>query len=384
MTSPKPQSDAKVFAKLLAIVGFVLIAGFVAVALGAPAPQVVEDAVDGAVADVTEIAAPEPIDPRPLYLQTLEVDLARIGESLNSHLGIAVVDITTGEGVHYNGEQMMPQQSVSKLWVTLTALDLADSGALDLNETGTVRMDDLTLFHQPIRKKVIAQGRFTTTYGDFMSRAMVGSDNTANDMILKRIGGPESVRRLLEAKGLSGIRFGPGERIMQSELAGLEWDQSFSLGKTFFEVRKGVAHDRRRAIFDAYVADPVDGAQPLAIARALEKLAKGELLSPASTTTLEGLLRDAKSGPNRLKGGLPAGWQIGHKTGTGQVLDIVPPGVTGEQTGYNDVGLLTAPDGARYAVAVMIGNTKRPVPERMDMMHAVVGAVAKYHAAKAG
>ena len=212
---------------------------------------------------------------------------------------------------------------------------------------------------------------------------MVGSDNTANDMLLNRIGGPDTVRRLFEAKGITGVRFGPGERIMQSELAGLEWDQSYSFGKMFFEMRKTVPHDRRRAIFDAYVADPVDGAQPLAIARALERLAKTELLSPSSTTTLEGLLRDAKSGPNRLKGGLPESWRIGHKTGTGQVLDIVPPGVIGEQTGYNDVGILTAPDGARYSVAVMIGNTNKPVPERMDMMHAVVGAIAKYHTAKA-
>ncbi|MEP2550658.1 MAG: serine hydrolase, partial [Marinomonas sp.] len=73
------------------------------------------------------------------------------------------------------------------------------------------------------------------------------------------------------------------------------------------------------------------------------------------------------------------GWQIAHKTGTGQVLDIVPPGVMGEQTGYNDVGILTAPNGARYVVAVMIGNTKAPVPQRMDMMHAVVAAIAEYH-----
>lgn len=379
MTSRKPQSDRAVFAKLLGLAGCVAIAGFVAVALGAPAPKVVEDAV----AEVTERATPEPVDTRPEALQTLEKDLARIGKSLNSYLGIAVVDITSGEAVHYQGDLMMPQQSVSKLWVAMTALDLADKGALDLSETATVRRENLTLFHQPIRKIVKAQGSFTTSYADFMRRAMVGSDNTANDMLLNRIGGPDAVRNMLAAKGIAGVRFGPGERIMQSELAGLKWDQSYSFGKMFFEMRKTVPHDRRRAIFDAYVADPVDGAQPLALARALEHLAKGELLSAASTTTLETLLRDAKSGPNRLKGGLPEGWRIGHKTGTGQVLDIVPPGVIGEQTGYNDVGILTAPDGARYAVAVMIGNTNKPVPKRMDMMHAIVGAIANYHAAKA-
>lgn len=321
-------------------------------------------------------------DTRPQAVQTLEADLARAGESLNSRLGIAVVDIAESTAVHYNGEQLMPQQSVSKMWVALTALDQVDKGELDLSEQATVRREDLTLFHQPIRKQVLARGSVTTSYSDFVSRALVSSDNTANDMLLKRVGGPDAVRAMLAEKGLTNIRFGPGERIMQSELAGLTWDPSYSLGKTFFEVRKTVPHDKRERIFDAYVEDPVDGATTLALARALAKLARGELLSKTSTETLLTYMHDAKSGPNRLKGGVPEGWQIAHKTGTGQVLDIVPPGVIGDQTAYNDIGILTAPDGRQYAVAVMIGRTRKPVPERMDMMHEVVASVVRYHDSK--
>ena len=318
-------------------------------------------------------------DTRPEAVQRFETRLEEIGTAFAGQLGIAVVDIAGKYTAGFNAERMMPQQSVSKLWVALAAFDQADQGELDLGETGTVRREDLTLFHQPIRKRVLAAGSFTTSYADFMRRALVESDNTANDMLLKRVGGPISVRETLEAKGLINIRFGPGERVMQSELAGLEWDQSFAIGKTFFEVRKLVPHSERRAIFDAYVDDPVDGASTMALADALARLARGELLSEQSTAQLIGLMRDAKSGPNRLKGGLPEGWQIAHKTGTGQVLDIVPPGVIGEQTGYNDIGILTAPDGRQYAVAVMIAHTRTPVPERMDMMHAVVAAVAEYH-----
>ena len=46
------------------------------------------------------------------------------------------------------------------------------------------------------------------------------------------------------------------------------------------------------------------------------------------------------TGPNRLKGGLTPGWTLSHKTGTGQELG-------GVQAGYNDVGILTAPDGKK-------------------------------------
>ena len=80
---------------------------------------------------------------------------------------------------------------------------------------------------------------------------------------------------------------------------------------------------------------------------------RGELLSPASTARLLSIMGNTKTGANRLRGGLKAGWTLSHKTGTGQVL-----GAT--QAGYNDIGILTAPDGRSYAVAVMIKKTSTP------------------------
>ena len=309
----------------------------------------------------------------------LDDRLFALGSGLEGSVGIAVHDAARGRMMHFNGTDLFPQQSVSKLWVALTALDQADRGMLDQSETATVRIPDLAVFHSPIRNSVVADGSFSTTYRDFLERALTQSDNTANDMVLRRVGGPDAVRKALAAKGFSDIRFGPGERPMQSAIAGLEWQQSWALGKTFFEVRKSVPHDVRQSAFDAYVADPVDGATPVAIASALARLKEGALLSPESTAQYLAWLGEVKSGPNRLKGGLPEGWSIGHKTGTGQVLDIVPLGDPADQAGYNDVGILTAPDGSVYTVAVMIGRTQAPVPERMEMMHGVVRAIAGYH-----
>jgi beta-lactamase class A len=74
----------------------------------------------------------------------------------------------------------------------------------------------------------------------------------------------------------------------------------------------------------------------------------------------------------RLKGGVAPGWQVFHKTGTGQEL-------RGLATGYNDVAAMRAPDGTIYGVAVMIGQTRRPVPERMAMMQAVSRALIRFH-----
>ncbi|WP_257836765.1 class A beta-lactamase-related serine hydrolase [Phenylobacterium sp. J426] len=129
----------------------------------------------------------------------------------------------------------------------------------------------------------------------------------------------------------------------------------------------------REAALADYLRDPLDGAQPAAITRALARLHKGELLSPAATQHLLGLLADVRTGPQRLKGGLPPGWTIGHKTGTGQDY-------RGTSVGINDVGLLTAPDGRTYAVAVMMRRTHKPVPQRLELMQAVTRTVAAHWA----
>ena len=102
----------------------------------------------------------------------------------------------------------------------------------------------------------------------------------------------------------------------------------------------------------------------------IEARQRGELLSEASTDRLLGLMAQARTGPLRLKGGLPPGWTIGHKTGTGQDFQ-------GASVGINDVGLLTAPDGRTYAVAVMMRRTRHSVPARLAFMQAVSRAVVE-------
>ncbi|MGB3711532.1 MAG: serine hydrolase, partial [Erythrobacter sp.] len=94
--------------------------------------------------------------------------------------------------------------------------------------------------------------------------------------------------------------------------------------------------------------------------------------SPRSTRLIRDILAETRSGPRRLKAGAPEGWRVQHKTGTGQFYD-------GEQSGYNDVGIVTAPDGSDYAIAVMIGRTRESYAARMAMMQAVTRATAEFH-----
>jgi len=302
--------------------------------------------------------------------QVLDMRLRGLGQGFNGDVGIAVKDLQTGYVSHFDGASYFPQQSVSKFWVTLTALDKADRGELNLVGPVTLRKDDLTLFNQPVAALVKAASGYTTTLMDLIQRAMQQSDNTANDFTLWRAGGPDAVRSFLSSKGLNGIRFGPGERVMQSRIAGMEW-KSWMVGSGFYTARKAVPTNVRRAAFDSYVSDPVDGATPIGIVDALGKLKRGELLSPASTQRLLSIMSRTKTGPRRLKGGLAPGWTLAHKTGTGQVLGPV-------QSGYNDIGIITGPDGRSYSVAVMIRKTAAPIPTRMALMQNVTRAVIDY------
>lgn len=301
----------------------------------------------------------------------LDDEIERLAEDFDGEVGVAVRDVTRGWTADHRGDEFFPQQSVSKLWVAIAALELVDRGELDLGTEVTLDQEDLTLFYQPVRSLVLRPDGYTTTLGNLLERAIMRSDNTANDFLLRRIGGPDVVREILAEKKIGGIRFGPGERQLQSGIAGLTWKQEFSLKSGFHDARDEVPDDVREQAFESYLDDPVDGATPNGIVHALARLQKGELLSPASTTELLDILSRTRSGPRRLKGGLAPGWSIAHKTGTGQVYRNV-------QAGYNDVGVVTSPDGRHYSVAVTIGQTSRPIPARMQLMQNTVRAIIDY------
>jgi beta-lactamase class A len=301
----------------------------------------------------------------------LAAQIRALGEAFQGDIGIAVKDVESGWTTSYDGNTFFPQQSVSKFWVALTALDKADKGALSLGRPVTLTRSDMTLFHQPVAQQIGANG-YTTTVESLMTRALQQSDNTCNDAVLWRAGGPEAVRDFLRDRNISGIRFGPGERLLQSGIAGMSWKQSYAYNGAFYAARNAVPASTRRAAFERYIDDPIDGATPLGIVDALAKLKRGELLSPQSTQKLLSIMSNTKTGPQRLKGGLAPGWRLAHKTGTGQVLG-------GVQAGYNDIGIVTAPNGRSYAVAVMIRKTSSPLPHRMAVMQNTVRSVIGFH-----
>ena len=294
-----------------------------------------------------------------------------LAKAFSGRVGIGVQSVDDGWTTGWREDELFPQQSVSKMWVAITALDAADKGRVKMSDKVSLAKGDLTLFHQPIASRILGGG-YQTSLDDLLFKAITTSDNTANDKLMRAVGGPDAVRATIAAKRLGAIRFYDGERALQSRIAGLIWTPSYSLGRAFYQARDALPYRLRKAAFDRYVSDPYDGAAPEAMAAALARLKRGELLSPESTRRLLRVMGQTKTGANRLKGGLKPGWSLSHKTGTGQVLGS-------QQAGYNDVGILTAPDGRSYSVVVMIKLTSTPLGTRMKLMNDVVKAVIAQH-----
>ncbi len=221
-----------------------------------------------------------------------------------------------------------------------------------------------------MRNKILGGGA-TTTLGGLLSTAITESDNTANDKLMRSIGGPDAVRAMIDRKDLGLVRFYEGERALQSRIAGLIWSQSYAIGDGFYKARSALPLALRKASFNRYVADPYDGATPHAVALALARLKQGELLSPASTARLLRTMGETRTGKARVRAALSPGWKWLHKTGTGQELQ-------GRIGGINDIGILTAPDGTAYAMALMT------VPNKANgaaqgLMQSVARAVIAAH-----
>ena len=307
--------------------------------------------------------------PRP---EALQQEINRIAASFQGKVGIGVTQAGCDWVVGARQDEFFPQQSVSKLWVALSVMDAVDQGKVRLDQPLTLRPEDLVVFNQPMRWRLLEEGSLTLPVQTLLQNSLSLSDNLANDKLLWTIGGPDHVRGLLKERGLEGIRFGPGERLLQSAIAGLQWTPELAQARNFDDARERLPLEHRQELLARYVADPMDGATPAGISKALGQLAMGDLLSPSATQVMLDIMAHSRSGPRRLKGGVPAGWKVYHKTGTGQEL-------RGLATGYNDVAVFVAPDGTSYGVAVMIGETRQPIPVRMEMMQAVSRAVVAAH-----
>lgn len=286
-------------------------------------------------------------------------------------LEVAIQNLESGEMWAWNGSRRFPMQSVFKAPLGAAVLSGVDGGRLRLDETITLVEKDIS---PPLSTIGAAwPGVATYTIDDLLVAAVGQSDNTAADVLMKRIGGPGAVTAWLRDKSVNDIRVDRYERELQMEAGGMD---SFRIAwkdwPAFKAARDALPVARRRAALERYLADPRDTTTGSGMLTFLGKLAKGELLGPRSTARLLRIMTDSTTGASRLKAGLPPGATLAHKTGT-SATDL------GMTAATNDVGILTLKDGRRYSVAVFLGASPQDEVARdrtiADAMRAIGKAV---------
>jgi beta-lactamase class A len=279
-------------------------------------------------------------------------------------LGVAVYDFQTGSLQGVNMERSFPSMSVFKAFLAAEVLSRVDAGQLSLDKKITLAPEDI----RDGLGSIDGSGGGTFTVQELLRAALIESDNSAADALLRLSGGPEKLTGWLRDKGLRGIRCDRDLRTQGREQSGIP--QALSPGRNASTLRDKVGEESRRAAFESAKSDPRDTTTPEGAVRFLIALKKGELLSAASTNLLLGWLGEVKTGQSRLKAGFASQTALAHKTGTSSTYE----GVT---LATNDIGLATLPDGRMLAIAVFLGNAQGSDEARNGLIAACARVASK-------
>ena len=279
--------------------------------------------------------------------------LERIARRVDGEMGIAAIHLESGMTVSVNGDRRFPMASVSKVPMALEFLHRVDAGEVSMNERLVLPITDFRPGNSPLASW--SGGRPVTVTVDSLFRLMIKvSDNTATDAILGMAGGPERVTSRLRELGIEDMDVDRSEARTFADLVGIPdtVPESELYRYSHFRMRDALPDSVRQAARLAYGSDPRDTATPEATARLLAELWRGAGLTRESRDLLIETMEASRSGPRRLRGQLPGGTPVAHKTGT-------------MAAAVNDVGIVTLPDGAGHlAVAVYVNTLHRTTYRR--------------------
>jgi beta-lactamase class A len=299
------------------------------------------------------LAACEPGMPRTvtvtpsLDLQGLQRAIERVAAKARPGvLGVGLMNLESGQAFAFNGDRRFPMQSVFKLPLAAAALSEAQQGRLSLTDTLSIDADQLSPGHSPIT--AAWPERRVYRVADLLHAALSGGDNTAADVLMKRIGGPGAVTAWLTDQGLDGVSIDRYERELAMEMLGMaSFRPAWRHPDTFAAVRDTVPAAERRAALTRYMRDPRDTATPRGMLAFLQRLDRRELLAPDATRTILSLMAQTRRGSGRIRAGLPQGAFLAHRPGSSGMAQ-------GVCAAHNDVGLFALPDRRSYALALFL------------------------------
>lgn len=230
-----------------------------------------------------------------------------------------------------NAHDHPPMQSTFKFPLAMAVLHQVELGKLQLDQPIRFLPSDRSATYSPLQEE-FPEADVDVPLRKIIQLAVETSDNTAADIQLRLIGGPTVLQRYLDSLGLSTIHQQDSEHTLHG-------DQKLQYR---------------------------DSAEPAAMVALLRLFADRSPLDPEHTALLNRWMLQATSGPHRIKGLLPVGTPVAHKTGSsGLEFGMIPA--------TNDVGLITLPNGRRLALAVFVTDAHAD----QDTCEHVIAAIAQ-------
>lgn len=284
-------------------------------------------------------------------------------------LGVGLMNLESGQPFLLNPDRPFPMQSVFKLPLAAAVFGEIDGKRLLTTERITLTEEQLSPQHSPIASAW--PGRRDYTVQELLEALLIESDNTAADVLMKRIGGPGVVTAWLTAKRVPEMRVDRYERELPMDVYGMpSFRPAWRDPAAFAAAREAVPPAARMAAMRRYMADPRDTATPRGMIEFLQRLDRQELLSADSTRRLMALMGRTTRGNGRIRAGLPANVFLAHRPGTSGVDQ-------GLSTAHNDVGVFTLPDKRTYALAVFLSGATLDEPGRDRIIAQVAGACVR-------
>lgn len=260
----------------------------------------------------------------------VQKQLAHLETSSGGRLGIAAINTGNNQRIQYRANEYFPMGCTSKVIGVAAILKESMKNNQLLQERIKYKKNDLTNW-TPITEKHLVDGM---TVAELCAAAISYSDNTAMNLLTKKLGGPAGL----------------------NTFARFIHDEHFKLDHWWP---------------DEALASPAsreDATTPAAMTESLRKLVLGDVLADSQREMLITWLKKNTTGDNRIRAGVPQGWIVGDKTGTGFY------GAT------NDIAVIWLPNCSPIVVTIFYSSNKKDAPNREDIIASATRILMKSYA----
>ena len=254
-----------------------------------------------------------------VHTSSVQEQLAHLEASSGGRLGVAATDTGNNQQIQYRADESFPMGCTSKVIGVAAILKESMKNHHFLQERIKYKKDDLVTW-TPITEKHLVDGM---TIAELCAAAISYSDNTAMNILTKKLGGPEGINKF--ARSIH--------------------DMHFKLDHWWPKVALSSPASRE------------DATTPAAMEESLHKLVFGDVLAISQREMLITWLKNNVTGNARIKAGVPHGWVVGDKTGTGYHY-----GTT------NDIAVIWPPKCDPIVVTLFYTSNKKDAPKREDVI----------------